>query len=457
MRAIMIPLFLLFIIFAITNSQQPDLVIEVFRHGARAPLNNTYDPDGLWAGQYGELTGVGQRMHYILGMALRKDYPSLLNSYNPSTIYAQSTDVNRTIMSAYSQLYGIYNGTGPGLPADYNASLAAPPYASDSVQTIIDAMDNSYAIPNNFQPIPVHVTEAKYDTLLLAQGNGCPSSSTYSNKNLQHPNVSIIYQNLSATVDYLNRNNVSVKSLADLYSVGDTAVCNLQNNFPLPGNMDPKSQVYEDVFFAMTYYFTLSIQGQEIQRQMNAYNLFYTIYDHMNGTYNGTSSLKYIFYSAHDSTLTSILSAMGFVSPGCLIENYYAKLNNQTINEYCLYPIFASSVKFEFYKNNGNPYVKILYNDKVLPICNNVEKCSFSNFYSYIQTITGHLTPNDFASYCGISQTPAPTGSAKTVAIIFGILSGILLIALIALCLTKPKESLLEDDEVGGYSLQGKA
>src|SRR5690606_38198749 len=134
MRAQMIPLFLLFISVAITNSQQPDLVVEVFRHGARAPLNNTYDPNNLWNGQYGELTGVGQRMHYILGMALRKDYPSLLNNYNPSTIYAQSTDVNRTIMSAYSQLYGIYNGTGPGLAPDYNASLAAPPYASDDVQ-----------------------------------------------------------------------------------------------------------------------------------------------------------------------------------------------------------------------------------------------------------------------------------------------------------------------------------
>jgi hypothetical protein len=54
-------------------------------------------------------------MHYILGQSLYKNYWNQLfgstpymNAYNQSKFYVKSTNFNRTIESAQSQLLGIF-------------------------------------------------------------------------------------------------------------------------------------------------------------------------------------------------------------------------------------------------------------------------------------------------------------------------------------------------------------
>lgn len=49
--------------------------------------------------------------------------------FNQSEFIARSTDVNRTIMSAISQLYGLFQpGQGPTISSLFNMSLALPPW-----------------------------------------------------------------------------------------------------------------------------------------------------------------------------------------------------------------------------------------------------------------------------------------------------------------------------------------
>jgi hypothetical protein len=86
-----------------------------FRHGARAPnnVNNTfYDMLGEFWDNPGELTGVGQRMNYILGLRNREKYINqeklLSEKYNAHEIYIQSSNYNRTMESCASQLQGFY-------------------------------------------------------------------------------------------------------------------------------------------------------------------------------------------------------------------------------------------------------------------------------------------------------------------------------------------------------------
>lgn len=59
-----------------------------------------------------QLTPSGERQHYLLGMKRRLKYINdlmfLADEYVPGTIYAESTDYNRTQMSAYSHLWGLY-------------------------------------------------------------------------------------------------------------------------------------------------------------------------------------------------------------------------------------------------------------------------------------------------------------------------------------------------------------
>ena len=90
----------------------PVLVIEFLRHGARAPISkNPFFPYINWKIP-GEPTPVGERQHYLLGRLRRLQYIEnnnfLPKLYNPSFIYARSTDTRRTIMSLQSYLLGLY-------------------------------------------------------------------------------------------------------------------------------------------------------------------------------------------------------------------------------------------------------------------------------------------------------------------------------------------------------------
>ena len=96
------------ILLLVTATYASELValVEVCRHGSRAPTDyNGYDA-GNWPWGRGELTPTGQRMHYLNGVEFRKRYIEFEDrklfgpAYNESEIYVRSTDVNRTIMSA---------------------------------------------------------------------------------------------------------------------------------------------------------------------------------------------------------------------------------------------------------------------------------------------------------------------------------------------------------------------
>ena len=86
-----------------------------FRHGARAPLdvNDSFiDILGEKWTNPGELTGIGQRMHYLLGLRNRikciKNEKLLSEKFDPPEILIFTTDRNRTMVSLASQLQGLY-------------------------------------------------------------------------------------------------------------------------------------------------------------------------------------------------------------------------------------------------------------------------------------------------------------------------------------------------------------
>ena len=89
-------------------------IFEHFRHGARSPcngefINNTDELGGKWQ-NYGTLTKVGIKQHYLLGIKNRNRYKNFIsNQYNSNEIRIFSSSYNRTIMSAQAQLLGFYN------------------------------------------------------------------------------------------------------------------------------------------------------------------------------------------------------------------------------------------------------------------------------------------------------------------------------------------------------------
>ena len=85
-------------------------IAQMTRHGSRAPLSSVV-PDQKWiieAG-LGELTIVGERQHYNLGMNLRNKYIKLFpTKMTKDEFYIQSTAFNRTLNSAFSHMNGFF-------------------------------------------------------------------------------------------------------------------------------------------------------------------------------------------------------------------------------------------------------------------------------------------------------------------------------------------------------------
>ena len=73
-------------------------MIEVCRHGARAPGSPGHP--NLWTYEPNELTAQGARMHFLIGDELRKELiiqaGFLDKEYNPHQIYVRSTPYTRT-------------------------------------------------------------------------------------------------------------------------------------------------------------------------------------------------------------------------------------------------------------------------------------------------------------------------------------------------------------------------
>lgn len=117
MKIFILTIFILYLTDASSEISQLRHVHVIFRHGDRSPMqifptdSNQLDkwPDGL-----GQLTRKGIREHFQLGSWLRRRYNDFLGrQMNNSLIYVRSTDVDRTLMSAESNLAGLfYNLSG---------------------------------------------------------------------------------------------------------------------------------------------------------------------------------------------------------------------------------------------------------------------------------------------------------------------------------------------------------
>ena len=85
-------------------------MFELNRHGARSADSD--DEPGRFNVPSGMLTATGMRQRFLLGRYNREkyidEYGLLDPKFNPGQVYAQSTGVDRTLQSAYSQLLGMY-------------------------------------------------------------------------------------------------------------------------------------------------------------------------------------------------------------------------------------------------------------------------------------------------------------------------------------------------------------
>ena len=339
-------------------------VVEVTRHGARTPVFGFDWDKSHWPKGLGELTAEGIRQHYLIGVELRSRYISehgLIDEvYNSSQIYIRSTNLNRTIVSAESQLMGLFP-KGPEL-SQHSIKVSVPPIESESLEPIIESLGTS-SLPFNFAAVPIHVVEFKYDSLLLGYyPRVCPyiskildqvkKSSEFTNK------VKLYEESLKPQVDQIFGRSVEFK---DVGKYADVLISQKFHGFPWPEKMT--EEIYSQMVNIGAYDLSTFFKGKGAWLASSEF--YSNLLNSFQNILNKQTSVKWWIYSAHDTTLIGFLTAIDIFDG--------------------VQPPYASSLIFELIEEVGELFVKIKYNDevKVIPGCK--ELCPFGWFKEYFE------------------------------------------------------------------------
>ncbi|XP_066144308.1 prostatic acid phosphatase-like [Euwallacea fornicatus] len=361
-------------------SSDLDAVVVVFRHGDRTPINpypnDPYRNRSYWPVDWGMLTNVGKQRHYALGQYFRKRYQDFLPEvYSEKDIYVRSTDVDRTLMSAASNLAGLY-----------------PPMGSD-----VWKQDLAW------QPIPIHTIPEKLDALLAAK-KPCKKYDLLYKKLFQSEyfvNISHINHDLYA---YLTRySGMTINDLRRLDYLYNDMQIEVWNNYTLP---DWAQKVFPDKlrkWAALS--FATSTFTPELAR-LKTGPFFHNLIQHFKNrteTPKGAQyyAPKFIMFSAHDNTIANLLNSMGAFDYHC--------------------PPYTSTIIFELHKRTENSsYVNVFYKNtteaRSIKIGNCETDCDFKSFQHILSPIalsldqwetecnTGSLFDNslDFFALAGI-------------------------------------------------------
>ena len=189
MKIILLFIFLILITNFYPTKEEIEFVFEHFRHGARSSafVNNKYIDiyDIKWIGD-GELTSVGMRMLYLIGVHIRNKYSNIINKYtSPRELLVFSTDLNRTILSAESQLLGMFPPEkGNEIPSQYMKLSYPPNKISDEVQKEIDQL-GKISIPSKIRAIPINFFHKEKKPYLLTEEDQCPRTKHIKEENFR--------------------------------------------------------------------------------------------------------------------------------------------------------------------------------------------------------------------------------------------------------------------------------
>ncbi|XP_025829699.1 venom acid phosphatase Acph-1 isoform X2 [Agrilus planipennis] len=192
------------------DPKELQLLHVIYRHGPRTPAdtypNDPYINETFYPVGWGQITNPGKVQMYELGKWLRERYGNFLGSlYNPSEFYVQTTDVDRTKVTA--QLI--------------NAGLWPP----NSVQKWG---------PLDWQPIPVHSEPLHLDHLLLVR-KPCAQYSLELERLEKSDEIQLMlneYKDLFNNLTAITGKNV--KTFDDVQDIYSTLIAEEHFNLTLP-------------------------------------------------------------------------------------------------------------------------------------------------------------------------------------------------------------------------------
>lgn len=318
--------------------------MDIIRHGDRTPIHLIPNAPHDWPQGLGQLTATGMQQEYQLGVKARKNYITdtqlLPPTFVSETLYARSSDVDRTLMSAQSFLMGLYPpGTGPQLP-DSNVS----------------------ALPGGYQPIPIHTVPKDQETLLNATSDTAQLQTlckryVYSTPEWKAKEAAL-KPKFAAWSEILG---IKITQLYQLKSIGDTLTINQLYHLPLPAGL---SQEDANQLMDIAHWVFITTYKNPTIGRIEGGALLKAIAEDIKIASEEKSPLKYKLISAHDSNLLSVMSAMK------------APLNTP--------PHYASDLNVRLYQSSdGVKTVTLTFNDEPvnLPACGG-NTCTLNQFFA---------------------------------------------------------------------------
>ncbi|XP_011370515.1 prostatic acid phosphatase isoform X1 [Pteropus medius] len=363
----------------------------VFRHGDRSPIETfPNDPikESSWPQGFGQLTQLGMEQHYELGEYLKTRYGKFLNeSYKHQQVYIQSTDVDRTLMSAMTNLAALFPPEGISV---WNPSLP-------------------------WQPIPVHTVPLSEDRLLYLPFRNCPRFQQLQRETLKSEEFQKRLQPYKDFVETLPKlAGYHGKDLFGIWSkVYDPLFCERVHNFTLPswatGDAMTKLKELSELSLLSLY----GIHKQKEKSRLQGGVLIDEILNNMERATQPLNHRKLVMYSAHDTTVSGLQMALD-VFNGIL-------------------PPYASCHLMELYLEKGEYFVEMYYRNETqhepypltLPGC--THSCPLRKFAELVASVI----PQDWPTECMITSSRQVL--KIILAIAFCLVSGVLVVLLFTL------------------------
>lgn len=317
-----------------------------------SPIENFF-PYGL-----GQLTDIGIQQHQNLGKFLKNRYSKFLpKRFNSSEIYYQSSDIDRTLMSAEANALGMFSD---------------------------DSNRNSIV-----RPVPIHTTPHKYAETIITDltdfKQECPSyKNLYDKIHQTHSYKQKLREYDLLLPKFKEWSGYDKFSFHNLEHFFDSLQCALAHNLKMPEWFDLKTFEVIKSGAAIRHFLKFSDLDYQYQQQVSRL----TTGGLLKSIQNDFTEKKFKFkaYSAHDTNLVGIMAALG---------EYNFKV-----------PYYASAFIFEKYDDNT---IKWLFrneteNEKVFEMRLCEDKFELGCNLEEWKYETEELISNDWRKECGMEN-----------------------------------------------------
>ena len=411
-------------------------VFEHFRHGVpgpSAPSSSTefIDKFGILWETNVELTGIGMRTQYLIGVRNRIRYQNFLSSiYDPKEILIFSTQLNRNILSAQAQLQGMFPPqTGGTLtPEEVRKAIPPNPLTPEMRREIKELGNNS--LPDKMQLIPIHTFNVNEYKQLLSDDELCPPLRSVKNKLRSNERLTSFYDKLNKTYGVELKKYFQMKSFSflfdyyRLYYLFDVFLIDYANHKDLSS--------LEKVGIDLNKFYALAIEMKSIYLYESELNESIGVQaaspsmrkiliwmdkrieqDQSPNKISDYDEPKFVMYSGSDSSIAPFQIAMKLVFDIPL-----------------KYPIFSSNIFYELHKDNDAYYVEYYMNDELLL------RMSYEEFKQKVKTII--WSDDRIMQYCAV-----PMKGRAVIVIVVGlvVIICVLFLTLSVLCIKKEKRT----------------